>query len=126
MSDTPRYGGKTPRELRSYYPDSYGEGRVIHDLLAAVEARDSYAGQLEYVVRMAAEWDPENTDCADLAALGAYARAALSSHEISKEPRPTGNTVSDAAWVGNLATALVLRDADVGYATAKLASHPSD
>ena len=44
------------------------------------EGVDKLAAQnaaLCYVVEKAAAWDPENTDNADLAALGAYARAAL-------------------------------------------------
>jgi hypothetical protein len=41
---------------------------------------------LRYVVERAAQWDVENTDNADLAALGAYARAAL-----AKNPEQTTN-----------------------------------
>lgn len=49
--------------------------RAIQAADREILARENAA--LRYVVEKAAEWDPENTDSADLAALGAYARAAL-------------------------------------------------
>jgi len=56
------------------------QGPVVEEL----QRLASYADQLAHVVRMAAEWDADNTDCTDLAALGAYARAALAKAEGAK------------------------------------------
>jgi hypothetical protein len=34
---TPRFGGMTVSELRSYHPSTYGPGEVIHDLIDEIE-----------------------------------------------------------------------------------------
>jgi hypothetical protein len=107
MSDTPRTDALISE--RSGYPvedliDAVDLCRVLECELAEAQAasekardqRDAMArhaikmeaenAALRYVVEKAAQWDVENTDNADLAALGAYARAAL-----AKNPEQTTN-----------------------------------
>ena len=58
--------------------------RAEHNLARAGAAEADNAA-LRYVVEKAAAWDPENTDNADLAALGAYARAALAGKTVPSD-----------------------------------------
>ena len=78
---------RDPREDVSDTPrtDAAWKAADGRGILAEVNGLDALCRELErevaellYVVEKAAEWDADNTDNTDLAALGAYARAALS------------------------------------------------
>lgn len=73
--------------------DANDHGWLRAELESQWRKRDAYAEELAYVVRKAAEWDAESTDNADLAALGAYARAALAKNPMSSAPVANGPEV---------------------------------